>query len=69
MKKPNDLNKTNLANTLPFYEFGLDPDNEECQELGEALRKFYFGYTPISKETIWTYLMVCDFLPEMDGTF
>lgn len=58
MKKPSTLKKINLANAVPFYEFGLTPDDEKCQALGRQIKKFYFGFSPISGDTIWTYLMV-----------
>lgn len=58
-KKPKDLYKVDLANAVPFQEFGIDPGSMKCLELGEALRKYYFGYTSISKGTLWSYLTVC----------
>lgn len=58
MKKPSTLKKINLANAVPFQEFGLDPDGKKCQELGQSMKKFYFGFSSISADTIWTYLMV-----------
>lgn len=61
MKKPKDLDKVNF--TKAFHEFCLDPDDKKSHELAEVLRKFYFGYTTMSKRTIYTYLMVrfCSF--------
>lgn len=58
MRKPSTLKKIDMANAVPFHEFGLSPDSERCQTLGDSLKKFYFGYSPISGDTIWTYLMV-----------
>lgn len=59
MKKPSTLKKVNLANAVPFQEFGLNAESEICQELGESIKKFYFGFSSLSADTIWTYLMVC----------
>lgn len=59
-KNPKALEIASLAKAVPYLEFGLDADDKKCHELGEVLKKFYFGYTAISKRTIWTFLMVCD---------
>lgn len=58
MKKPSLLSKLKLHYVLPFHELGVDFDCEEAQELGKQLKKFYFGYSDISVETILVYLMV-----------
>lgn len=58
MKKANELKKINLANALPIHELDLDPSSKICRQLGESLKRYYFGYTTLSKRTIWTYLMV-----------
>lgn len=58
MKKPSTLKKVNLANAVPFQELGLNTDSEKCQELGQSIKKFYFGFSSLSADTIWTYLMV-----------
>lgn len=58
MKKPSTLKKINLANAVPFQELGLNADSEQCQQLGDSIKKFYFGFSSLSADTIWTYLMV-----------
>lgn len=58
MKKPSILTKLKLEYALPFHETGLDPDSEQNREMGIDLKKFYFGYSSISVQTIFVYLMV-----------
>lgn len=58
MKKPSILTKLKLEYALPFHETGLDPDSEQNREMGIDLKKFYFGYSSLSVETIFVYLMV-----------
>lgn len=58
MRKPSILPKIKLEYLLPVYELGLDVESERCREMGEELKKFYFGYSAVSAETILVYLMV-----------
>lgn len=58
MKKPSILTKLKLEYALPFHETGVDPDSEQNREMGVDLKKFYFGYSSLSVETIFVYLMV-----------
>lgn len=58
MKKPSILKKLKLEYALPFHETGLDPDSEQIRQMGIDLKKFYFGYSTLSVETIFVYLMV-----------
>lgn len=58
MKKPSILSKLKLENLLPFHELGMDVDSDQCRELGKKLKKFYFGFSAVSPETIFVYLMV-----------
>lgn len=58
MKKPSVQKKIDLACAIPFHEFGMDSESEQCQKLGQLLKKFYFGFAPLSADTIYTYLMV-----------
>lgn len=58
MRKPSILSKIKLEYLLPLYELGLDVDSEQCRIMGEELKKFYFGYSAVSAETVLVYLMV-----------
>lgn len=58
MKKPSILSKLKLEYALPFHETGLDPDGEQNHEMGVDLKKFYFGYSALTVDTILVYLMV-----------
>lgn len=58
MKEAKTLNSIDLANAVPFQEFGFDPRCDCCQKLGQSMKRFYFGFSPISGNTIGTYLMV-----------
>lgn len=58
MKKPSTLSKINLAYTLPLHDLGVDVESEQGHEMGKQLKKFYFGYSALSVETIFVYLMV-----------
>lgn len=58
MKKPSTLAKINLAYALPFHDLGVNVESEQGHEMGKQLRKFYFGYSTLSVETIFVYLMV-----------
>lgn len=71
LKKPSTLKKINLANALPFDEFKLSQTSSECQKYGEIMKKFYFGFLPISEETIFVYLYVSIFIhsPNLDNNF
>lgn len=61
MKKPSILSKINLGYLLPIFELGLDVDSEQCHQMAEELRKFYFGFSTVSAETVMVYLMVRHF--------
>lgn len=58
MRKPSILTKMNLAYLLPIFELGLDVESEQCRQMADELQKFYFGFSPVSAETILVYLMV-----------
>lgn len=58
MKKPNILAKLKMEYLLPIFELDLDSESEQCRAMGRELKKFYFGYSAISVETIFVYLMV-----------
>lgn len=58
MKKPSILSKLKLEYALPFHELGIDVDSDQGREMGKQLRKFYFGFSSLSVETIFVYLMV-----------
>ncbi|XP_055320705.1 esterase B1-like [Sitodiplosis mosellana] len=58
MKKPSLLQKLKLEYTLPFHELDVDFDSDQAREMGKQLKKFYFGYSAISVETIFVYLMI-----------
>lgn len=58
MKKPSTLAKINLAYTLPLHELGIDVGDDVGYEMGKQLKKFYFGFSTVSVETIFVYLMV-----------
>lgn len=61
MKKPTLLSKLKLEYALPFDELGIDVDSQQCRDMGKQLKKFYFGYSALSVETIFVYLMVICF--------
>lgn len=58
MKKPALLPKLKLEYTLPLKELGIDFDSQQSRDMGKQLKKFYFGYSTLSAETIFVYLMV-----------
>lgn len=58
LKKPSLMSKLKLEYALPFHELDLDVDSEQGREMGKQLKKFYFGYSSLSVETIFVYLMV-----------
>lgn len=60
MKKPSLLSKLKIEYLLPFQELGFDLESEQTREIGKKLKKFYFGFSAISPETVFVYLMVKD---------
>lgn len=58
MKKPSLISKLKLEYALPFTDLGIDVDSQQCRDMGKQLKKFYFGYSALSVETIFVYLMV-----------
>lgn len=58
MKKPSLMSKLKLEYALPFHELEVDFDSDQAREMGKQLKKFYFGYSSLSVETIFVYLMV-----------
>lgn len=62
------MSKLKLENALPIHELGLDVDNTQCREMGKELKKFYFGFSAVSTETVLVYLMViCKFTISFRG--
>lgn len=56
LKKSSDVK---LEYTLAFLDSGVDVEViPQYQEIAEHLKKFYFGYSKLSVETILIYLMV-----------
>lgn len=58
MRKPSTLAKIRLEYLLPIFELNLDAESDKCREMANELKKFYFGYSSVSPETILVYLMV-----------
>lgn len=58
MKDTNALKEAKLEYALPLQEFGLDAEDDQCHEIAERLREYYFGVEPICTKTILAYLMV-----------
>lgn len=58
MKDPKALPTLKLEHVLPIHEFGVSIDESRCQEVAKQLKQFYFGFSKLSAETIFTYLMV-----------
>lgn len=52
------MSKIRLEYALPTHELGLDVESAQCREMGEQLKKFYFGFSALSIETVFVYLMV-----------
>lgn len=58
MKDPKALPTLKLEYILPFQEFEVNVEDTRCQEVAKQLKQFYFGYSKLNAETIFTYLMV-----------
>lgn len=58
VRKPDILKKLNFKYIMPHEELGIDLDSDKCEEFGESVRKFYFGYSKLSMQTILVYMMV-----------
>lgn len=52
------MSKLKLEYLLPIFELNLDVESEQCREMAIELKKFYFGYSSVSPETVLVYLMV-----------
>lgn len=52
------MSKIRLENALPITELGIDVESSHALEMGEQLKKFYFGFSALSMETLLVYLMV-----------
>lgn len=58
MERPHLIPQIKLEYALPYHEFNVQPDSVQCQEMAKRLKKFYFGYSSLSIETLMVYLMV-----------
>lgn len=56
------MSKLKLEYALPFHELEVDFDSDQAREMGKQLKKFYFGYSSLSVETIFVYLMVLNLI-------
>lgn len=61
MKEKDELSKVNLEYTLPYHEFGIKVDDIQCQDIAKQVKKFYFGFSDLSVDTLPVYLMVTEF--------
>lgn len=52
------MSKIRLEYALPIQELGIDVNSMQVNELGKQLKKFYFGFSALSLETVLVYLMV-----------
>lgn len=52
------MSKIRLENALPIHELGIDVESTQAHEMGKQLKKFYFGFSALSIETVLVYLMV-----------
>lgn len=57
-RRPSLLPKIRLEYALPLDELDLDVDSPQVQEMGDELKKFYFGFSALNMETVLVYLMV-----------
>lgn len=57
-RRPSLMSKIRLANALPIDELDIDVESTQAHEMGEQLKKFYFGFSELSIETVLVYLMV-----------
>lgn len=52
------MSKVRLEYALPIDELNIDVESSQAQEMGKQLKKFYFGFSALSIETVMVYLMV-----------
>lgn len=52
------MSKVRLEYALPIDELDIEVDSSQAQEMGKQLKKFYFGFSALSIETVMVYLMV-----------
>lgn len=57
MKKPSPP-KLNLNYVAPLHELGLEVDSDKAKQLGQLLKKYYFGYSNLKAKTVSVYFMV-----------
>lgn len=62
LKDSSNLSNLKFEYVLPFNELGLEVDSPQCRTMGEKLRKFYFGYTPLNTDSLSVYSMVISFI-------
>lgn len=52
------MSKVRLEYALPIDELGIDVDSTQAHEMGKQMKQFYFGFSALSIETVFVYLMV-----------
>lgn len=57
-KEAKSLPDVKLEYTLPVNDFGSCDMDTQYREIGQQMKRFYFGFSKLDVETILIYLMV-----------
>lgn len=60
LESPYKVSDIKLETTIPHQEFNIDIDSEQCRAMAKQLKKFYFGYSSLTLETILVYCKVIE---------